>query len=85
MQHYGSGVFDDAKACGTSLDHAIAAVGYGSTSEGVDYYIIRNSWGTDWGDEGYIKFEITGDGPGMCGVQLAAYTANAQNVAQSLE
>jgi len=68
---------DNASACGTSLDHAIAAVGYGTDSSGTPYYLVRNSWGTTWGDAGYIKMQITGDGPGMCGIQLAAFTADA--------
>jgi len=36
-------------ACGTSLDHAVVAVGYNSTS-----WKIRNSWGTSWGVNGYV-------------------------------
>jgi len=71
---------DDAAGCGTQLDHAIAAVGYGTDAAGTPYYLIRNSWGTNWGDQGYIKFKMIGNGPGMCGVQLAAFTADATYV-----
>jgi hypothetical protein len=80
FNYYTSGIFDEASACGTNLDHAIAAVGYGTDSDGTSYYIIRNSWSANWGEEGYIRFQMTGDGPGMCGVQLASFTANANYV-----
>ena len=60
FQMYTGGVLDSPE-CGTSLDHAVAAVGYGSES-GLDYYIVRNSWGAKWGDKGYIKIAaVPGD------------------------
>ena len=50
FQQYESGILDSVK-CGTVLDHAIAAVGYGTdAASGKDYYIVRNSWSTFWGD-----------------------------------
>lgn len=71
FQAYESGVFDDSR-CGTSLDHAVTLVGYG-TEGGQDYYLMRNSWGTTWGEAGYMKMGMTGDNtPGICGVQMDA-------------
>jgi C1A family cysteine protease len=67
FQQYTSGVMD-SKACGTSLDHAVAAVGFG-TESGQDYYIVRNSWGASWGDQGYIKIAAV-EGAGICGIQM---------------
>ena len=68
FRNYSSGVVtsDD---CGTKLDHAITAVGYGTTDDGIDYYLVRNSWGSAWGDKGYIKIGRNGDGYGICGIQ----------------
>jgi cathepsin L len=67
FQTYKSGIFDNSK-CGTTLDHAVAVVGYG-TDAGQEYWIMRNSWNTTWGDKGYMKMAITGDDAGICGVQ----------------
>jgi C1A family cysteine protease len=68
FQLYTSGVFDSAE-CGTNLDHAVALVGYGSDA-GQDYFILRNSWGTTWGESGYMRIADQGDGAGVCGFQL---------------
>jgi C1A family cysteine protease len=69
FQLYKSGVYTDYEGCGTTLDHAVVLVGYGSCSDG-DYYILRNSWGTGWGENGYMRI---GRGSqygtsGMCGL-----------------
>ena len=67
FQTYKSGVFNNS-ACGTTLDHAVLTVGWG-TESGQDYWLVKNSWNTTWGDAGYIKLAMTGDDAGMCGVQ----------------
>ncbi|KAL7716551.1 Cysteine proteinase 3 [Entamoeba marina] len=66
FQLYKSGVYTDTK-CGNgyfSLNHEVCAVGYGA-SDGVNYVIVRNSWGTTWGDEGYILMDADSN---TCGV-----------------
>ena len=48
------------------VNHAVVAVGYG-VENGVPYWLIKNSWGADWGDHGYFKMEL---GKNMCGKYL---------------
>ena len=70
FRFYTGGIMDSAH-CGTSLDHAVVAIGYGS-ADGTDYFIVRNSWGPHWGEEGYIRMAIEGDGSGTCGILMQA-------------
>jgi C1A family cysteine protease len=72
FQFYSGGVLTGAScACGTQLDHGVLTVGYG-TDSGTDYWIVKNSWGTTWGEEGYIKLErgytSAFNKAGMCGM-----------------
>jgi len=70
FQSYTSGILNSTK-CGTQLDHGVLAVGYG-TENGQAYYLVKNSWGASWGMSGYLKIANVGDGPGICGIQMAA-------------
>ena len=65
FQRYSGGII--TADCGTKLDHGVLAVGYG-TDNGTPYYKVKNSWGADWGEDGYVRIAIT-DGAGMCGIQ----------------
>jgi C1A family cysteine protease len=72
FQLYKSGVFTEA--CGTNLDHGVLAVGYGSMN-GEDYYRVKNSWSSTWGDKGYIylgRGSQYNNGKGQCGMLMQA-------------
>ena len=68
---YIQGVFTGR--CGTDVDHGVTAVGYG-TEDGKDYWLVRNSWGADWGENGYIRMErnVKGLRSGKCGIAIEA-------------
>ena len=68
---YSSGVFSGT--CGTQLNHAVTAVGYGTTDDGMKYWLLKNSWGADWGEEGYLKIQRDIEAKeGMCGIAMMA-------------
>ena len=72
FQLYQSGVF--TAKCGTTLDHGVLVVGYG-TENNNDFYLVKNSWGITWGDQGYIKLgrgPQYNNGQGQCGILLEA-------------
>ncbi|XP_074594347.1 cathepsin L-like peptidase [Brevipalpus obovatus] len=64
FQLYKSGILSAACPDPAEIDHGVAAVGYG-TEDGVDFWIIKNSWGKDWGEQGYVRFI---KGQDFCGV-----------------
>lgn len=76
FQNYKSGVFAD-KLCGTSLNHGVAVVGYG-TQGTENFWIVRNSWGASWGEQGYIRMSRDiQTNTGLCGICMAASAPQA--------
>jgi C1A family cysteine protease len=70
FQSYSSGILTSA-SCGTNLDHGVLITGYG-TENGIDYWMVKNSWSTSWGDQGYVKIarsSSTND-QGICGIAM---------------
>jgi len=74
FNNYESGIYNpkNCKSTLNDLDHAVLVVGYDSL-DGKDYWIVKNSWGTDWGINGYIWFEkVSGKASGVCGIAMEA-------------
>jgi KDEL-tailed cysteine endopeptidase len=69
FQNYKSGVITDP-TCGTDLDHGVVIVGFDTdNATRIDYWIVRNSWGLNWGDNGYVKLQRNAN---QCGLNMAA-------------
>ncbi|XP_071733936.1 vignain-like [Rutidosis leptorrhynchoides] len=87
FQFYKEGVFNGK--CGTNLDHGVAVVGYGTTLDGTKYWIVKNSWGPEWGEKGYIRMERgISNKQGLCGIAMEAsypIKKNANNPKSSLK
>lgn len=69
LRHYHNGVFDGCRKS-DKIKHAALLVGYGS-ERGQDYWLVKNSWGLKWGDQGYIK--IARNAGNMCHIANQAY------------
>jgi len=76
---YKSGVYSSTNCKNTTRDvnHAVLAVGYGTTSDGIDYWIVKNSWNKMWGDNGYFKIKR---GVNMCGIAVCNSFPNLKNL-----
>ena len=70
FQSYGGGVISSSAGCGTNLDHAVLLVGYTSS-----YWIVKNSWGTGWREDRYVRMQVTGNDAGVCGFQSSPVIA----------
>ncbi len=67
FQFYKSGVFSGP--CGHQLDHGVLAVGF-NTDASPAYWIVKNSWGASWGDQGYIYMAQGKGAQGICGINM---------------
>ncbi|XP_058095717.1 ervatamin-B-like [Magnolia sinica] len=70
FQFYLEGIYDGS--CGTQLNHGVTVVGYGE-GEGEKYWLVKNSWGVIWGEDGYIRMKRgVSDKQGLCGIAMQA-------------
>jgi len=69
FQHYSGGVMTSNYCSASGLNHGVLVVGYG-TEGGKDYWLVKNSWGTSFGESGYIKMRRNYNN--MCGITEAA-------------
>ena len=71
FQFYSGGVLSDN--CGTDLNHGVLVVGYGTAEDGTSYWLVKNSWGEDWGKKGYLRIlRDSGTEGGLCGIAMQA-------------
>ncbi|KAM0992616.1 hypothetical protein ACFX10_008366 [Malus domestica] len=68
--YYKGGIFRDE--CGTDLIHSVTIVGIGRDESGTEYWKIKNSWGKEWGEGGYMKLLKDGSPNGHCGITMDA-------------
>lgn len=71
FRHYRSGVYTGSAACGRQLNHAVTVVGYDEADGGEEYWVVKNQWGTWWGERGYMRV-ARGNGAN-CGIASYAY------------
>lgn len=72
FRDYESGVFVDESCKCQLINHAVLIVGYGTDPKQGDYWIVKNSWGEDWGDKGYLRYKR---GVNMCNIAMLATVA----------
>merc|ERR1712123_484073 len=74
FQAYSGGIFDSCYS--QRVNHAIAIVGYG-TERGIDFWLVKSSWGADWGEKGFMKLKR---GVKMCGIGAVIVTVDCKIV-----
>ncbi|CAM0877405.1 unnamed protein product [Alopecurus aequalis] len=75
MQNYKTGIYKGP--CTTKQNHAVVLIGYGVSGTGEEYWIVKNSWGAGWGQNGFFYMRRGADGAaGLCGMAEFGYSPN---------
>ena len=74
FHQYSGGIYNNPECLKTVINHGVGCVGYGAEN-GVEYWIIRNSWGASWGEQGYVR--LARNAGNICAIGLEAYLAIA--------
>ena len=78
FRHYSQGIIDTLD-CGTKANHAVLIVGHGNEN-GLEYFLIQNSYSTAWGEDGYARIAAQIEGKGYCGLQQVAMLIKTQPI-----
>ncbi|KAK9073558.1 hypothetical protein SSX86_007882 [Deinandra increscens subsp. villosa] len=70
LQFYSEGVYTGD--CGTEPNHGVGIVGYGVSKDGIKFWTVKNSWGPEWGEKGYIHLQRGVRKEGLCGIAMNA-------------
>nr|AFP73333.1 cysteine protease [Solanum peruvianum] len=73
LQFYAGGTYDGS--CADRINHAVTAIGYGTDEKGQKYWLLKNSWGTSWGENGFMKIiRDSGNPSGLCDIaKMSSY------------
>jgi len=74
FQSYKKGIFD-GRCCASGINHAVVIVGFG-VENAKEFWIIRNTWGATWGEEGHIRIALSTDPKADCFVPKYGFRVN---------